>query len=67
MDQSSYQENTVYTVKDAARILHRHPNTIRRLCRCGRIASNCERGGYLIGGTAIRAYVEGRLVVNQNG
>lgn len=56
-------ERGMYTVAEAGRVLHRHPNTVRRLCRMGRIVSNCDRGGFLISGRALLAYAEGRLAV----
>lgn len=59
-----FQENEIYTVEMAASILHRCPKTIRDMCRRGVLASRRDRGGYFITGWAIRAYAEGRLIVN---
>ena len=62
-----FYENAVYTTEMAAKFLHRHPNTVRFLCRRGLIAARCDRGGYLISGWAIRAYVEGALPAAPDG
>ena len=59
----TFAENAAYTVGDVSRIIHRHPKTVRALCRSGRIRAVCDRGGYLITGWSLRAYLEGRLVV----
>jgi len=59
----TFAENAVYTVFDVSRIIHRHPKTVRSMCRSGRIRAVCDRGGYLITGWSLRAYLEGRLVV----
>lgn len=61
-----FRENEIYTTEMAAKILHRSPKTIREMCRRGNIPSRMNRGGYLITGWAIRAYVENRLVVGGN-
>jgi len=60
----SFQENAVYTTEDVAVILHRCPKTVRAMCRRGTIVGRCDRGGYLITGWALRAYLENRSVVN---
>ena len=61
-----FMENVIYTVDMAARILHRCPKTIRRMCQDGVIRARLDRGGYLITGWAIREYAENRMVVNTN-
>lgn len=58
-------ENATYTTEQTARILHRCPKTIRFLCSKGILPARMDRGGYLITGWAIRAYVENRVVVNE--
>ena len=59
-------ENGVYTAEHVARIIHRNTKTVRSLCRRGSIMARMDRGGYLITGWALRAYLENRSVVNCN-
>lgn len=60
----SFQENAVYTAEDVAEIIHRCTKTVRAMCRRGVITARCDRGGYLITGWALRAYLENRSLVN---
>jgi hypothetical protein len=55
-------ENAVYTTAQVADIIHRNPKTVRRMCKDGIITARCDRGGYMVTGWAIRAYLECRLV-----
>ena len=57
-----FYENTCYTVDQIAEIIHRHPSTVRKLCKKGALPARCDRGGYMITGWALRAYLECRLV-----
>lgn len=59
----TFAENAAYTLADASRILHRSPKTLRSLCRSGRLPAVRDRGGYLVSGWVIRAYLENRLSV----
>lgn len=65
MGEVEFKENAVYTTEQVSKIIHRHPKTVRFLCRRGDIAARCDRGGYLITGWALRAYLENRLVVSE--
>ena len=62
-----FAENAIYTTKQAAKILQRDPQTVRRLCSTGMLAAQRDRGGYFITGWAIRAYAEGRCTLNAEG
>ena len=57
-----FVENAVYTTAQVAEIIHRHPKTIRDMCRRGVIVGRADRGGYLITGWSLRAYLENRCV-----
>jgi len=59
-----FQENEIYTTERAAAILHRCPKTVREMCKRGVLRARMDRGGYLITGWALRAYLENRSVVN---
>jgi hypothetical protein len=61
-DPVPFIQNACYTVEQVAEIIHRNPKTVRKMCRDKIIHARCDRGGYLIGGWAIRAYLECRLV-----
>jgi hypothetical protein len=60
----TFQENAAYTTEQAAAILQRSPKTVRFLCRRGSIRACVDRGGYLITGWALRAYLENRTFSN---
>ena len=57
-------ENAAYTAEQVAKIIHRNTKTVREMCRNGRIPARMDRGGYLITGWALRAYLENRAVVS---
>lgn len=59
-----FHENAGYTTEMAAKILHRNPQTVRKLCKNGVIPARLDRGGYIISGWALRAYMENRSIVN---
>ena len=61
MDVVTFQENAIYTIDQTAEILHRNPQTIRKLCRSKRLPARIDAGGFLISGWIIRAYAENRL------
>ena len=58
-----FYENCCYSEDQIAVIIKRHPSTVRKLCRSGVLPARCDRGGYMITGWALRAYLECRLVV----
>lgn len=62
-----FRENEIYTTEMAGKILHRHPKTVREMCKRGILRARLDRGGYIITGWAIREYAEGRLVVAPEG
>ena len=55
-----FLENACYDVKQAARILGKSIRYVRSACRTGRIRARQERGGFLISGWQLRAFIEGR-------
>lgn len=55
-----FQENACYDVKQAARILGKSIRYVRSACRAGHIRARQERGGFLISGWQLRAFIEGR-------
>lgn len=59
-----FVENAAYTAAQVAEIIHRNTKTVRDMCKRGVIAARMDRGGYLITGWALRAYLENRNVVN---
>lgn len=59
-------ENAAYTVEHVAKIIHRSEKTVRHLCRRQMIAARMDRGGYLITGWALRAYLENRSVCTES-
>lgn len=61
-----FVENAAYTAAQVAKIIHRNTKTVRDMCKRGAIAARMDRGGYLITGWALRAYLENRSVVNDN-
>jgi len=61
-----FRENAVYTTEEVADIIHRSVKTVRSLCKRGILRARCDRGGYLVSGWALRAYVEGRLVTEDD-
>lgn len=61
-----FVENAAYTADQVAKIIHRNTKTVRDMCRRGVIVARMDRGGYLITGWALRAYLENRCVVNVN-
>lgn len=65
LDVTEFAENAIYTTAQVARILQRDPQTVRKLCQMGSLAARMDRGGYLISGWAIRAYVENRSVLQE--
>lgn len=62
-DVIQFHENACYTVEHVAKIIHRSHKTVRSMCRRKIIVARMDRGGYLITGWALRAYLEGRSVV----
>jgi hypothetical protein len=56
-------ENAAYTAEQVGKIIHRNTKTVRDMCRRGVLAARMDRGGYLITGWALRAYLENRSVV----
>ena len=60
-----FVENAAYTAAQVAVIIHRNTKTVREMCRRGRIAACMDRGGYLITGWALRAYLENRTVCTE--
>ena len=62
----AFDLNMIYTVDDVAAILKMHPQTVRALCKNGRIRAQLSRGGYRITGWMIRAYAENRCTLNDN-
>ena len=67
MDQIEFKENAVYTTEQVAQIIHRNTKTVRSLCRNGSLIARCDRGGYLITGWSLRAYLENRLPTAMEG
>lgn len=61
MAEVDFRENAVYTTEQIAQIIHRTPKTVRALCKRGDLVARCDRGGYLITGWSLRAYLENRL------
>lgn len=59
-----FVENAAYTAAQAAKIIHRNTKTVRDMCRRGTIVARMDRGGYLITGWSLRAYLENRSIVN---
>lgn len=59
----TFVENAAYTTEQVAKIIHRSPKTVREMCKQGRIAACLDRGGYLVTGWALRAYLENRSCV----
>lgn len=59
-----FYENAAYTADQVAKIIHRNTKTVRDMCKRGVIAARMDRGGYLVSGWALRAYLENRNVVN---
>lgn len=57
--------NVIYTVPEAAKILQMHEQTVRSLCKSGRIRAQLARGGYRITGWQIRDYCENRCVLSE--
>ena len=66
MSELEFKENAVYTTEDVAKLIHRTTKTVRTLCRRGEICARCDRGGYLITGWSLRAYLENRLVTEDD-
>lgn len=64
MEKVLFNENAIYSADEAAKILNRHPKTVRRLCQRGVLQARCGKSGYLITGWALRAYAENRLILN---
>lgn len=62
----TFVENAVYTASHVARIIHRNTKTVRDMCRRGVIVARMDRGGYLITGWALRAYLENRSVIRED-
>ena len=61
----TFEEKAFYTVEMAAEVLHRHPQTIRKLCKEKKIRCSNDRGGFLISGWALRAYAENRQICTE--
>lgn len=66
MGEVEFKENAVYTTEEVGKIIRRNAKTVRALCKRGDITARCDRGGYLITGWALRAYLENRLPVAEN-
>ena len=67
MNDITFSENAIYSVDEVARILRRNPRTVRSLCKKRLLASRDCGGSYLIGGWAIKDYISGRLILeNEN-
>lgn len=64
METVPFIENAAYTVEQAAKIMHRSTKTVRGMCRRRVINARMDRGGYLITGWELRAYLENRNVVS---
>lgn len=62
-DVVAFIENAAYTVEQVSKIIHRSTKTVRDMCRRKVIVARMDRGGYLITGWALRAYLENRSVV----
>ena len=62
-----FQENAVYTTEQVSEIIHRNVKTVRALCKRGDLVARCDRGGYLITGWSLRAYLENRLPTAMDG
>lgn len=56
----AFSVDKIYNCKEAARILRRTEQTIRRLCELQRLKHTKDGAGFLIGGWAIRDYCEMR-------
>ena len=67
MDEMEFRENAVYTTEQVATLIHRNAKTVRALCKRGCIRARCDRGGYLITGWSLRAYLENRLPTASDG
>ena len=59
-----FVENAAYTAAQVAKIIHRNTKTVREMCKRGVLRARMDRGGYLITGWALRAYLENRTIVN---
>ena len=57
-------ENACYTTEQVASIIHRHPKTVQKLCKDGVIIARKDKGGSLITGWMLRAYLENRLCIS---
>lgn len=66
MDVTPFVENAAYTAEQVAKIIHRNTKTVRDMCKRGIINARMDRGGYLITGWALRAYLENRSCLNTN-
>ena len=61
LDEVEFRENAVYTTEQVSQIIHRNVKTVRSLCKRGELVARCDRGGYLVTGWSLRAYLENRL------
>ena len=59
-----FVENAAYTAAQVAQIIHRNTKTVRDMCKSGVIVARMDRGGCLITGWALRAYLENRSIAN---
>ena len=59
-----FVENAACTAARVARIIHRNTNPVREMCKSGVIVARMDRGGCLITGWALRAYLENRTIAN---
>lgn len=59
-----FDVNAVYRLNEAAEIIRRHPDTIKKAARLGRIRHRFDSAGYLFTGWALRDYSEGRCLVD---
>ena len=59
-----FELNVIYTVPEVAKILKMHEQTVRSLCKSGRLRAQLARGGYRITGWQIRDYAENRCTLN---
>lgn len=62
----TFEREALYTVAQVAMIMHRHPQTIRDMCRTRRIRARLDRAGYLIPGWGIVDYIENRSVIGES-
>lgn len=62
----NYDVNANYTLREAAGILRRSSDFVRKLAQNGRIEYRLDSAGYLFTGWALKNYSEGRCLVDVN-